>query len=267
MGRGAASTILKIRRRADDRIYALKSYTVGSADDLKYIVQAENEFAVGKSLHHPNLAKVYALEISRKLFRVSGARVLIEYVCGLPLSECSQLPLYRLMRIFFKVADGLHYMHGQGFFHADLKPENVMVTPDVQVKVIDFGLAWRDGDKKDRVQGTLDYLAPEQARRKIVNARTDIFNFGATMYRVLSGKPVPGQLRDAETKKLGGGDTLVPLIQQSNSAVPNEMDEFVRQCIRLDPAERPKCMELVRDRLAEIGKQIKSNMRAGNEDD
>src|SRR5437667_234400 len=83
-------------------------------------------------------------------------------------------------------ADRMHHMHRRGVFHADLKPLNILLSKQGEVKIIDFGLAWIKGQKKDRVQGTPEYMAPEQSRQSIVNAQTDIYNFGATMYRLVT---------------------------------------------------------------------------------
>src|SRR5207249_3394635 len=87
--------------------------------------------------------------------------------------------------------------------HADMKPGNVMLSRSGEVKVIDYGLAWVKGDAKNRVQGTPEYMAPETVKRKLINERTDVFNFGATMYRMVTFR-LPPKTTVEEGMKLDG---------------------------------------------------------------
>lgn len=257
LGQGAGSTILKIRRAADDRVYALKVVTIADPEDLRYVEQVENEYEIGRELEHPNIVQIFGMEKSRRLLRISGAKLWMEFIDGLPLARLGKLPLLRLVAIYFRVAAGMTYLHQRGIFHADLKPDNIMVGTSHEVKIIDLGLAWRRGQKKERVQGTLEFLAPEQAHDRIVTEKTDIYNFGAAMYRTLTGDPVPEQLRDRQAARLGDVDAFVRPLSTHNEAVPSALDELVRQCVRFDPAERPTSMREIRDRLAAIGKSLK----------
>lgn len=267
LGQGAGSRIYKVRREADGLIYALKIVMVEEAEDRKYVEQVQHEFDIASGLDHPNLLKVHAIEIQKKFFLTSGARLLLEYVDGMALADCPKLPLYKLLSIFFKVADGMAYMHAEGIYHADIKPDNILVGRKREVKVIDFGLAWRRGEQKDRVQGTLEFLAPEQAREKTVNGKTDIFNLGATMYRVFSGRAVPVELRQFGGAEMGTFDSFVRPLNRGNTAIPDELDKLVRQCIRCNPEHRPNTMREVRDQLREIGLKVKSEAKEKRDDD
>lgn len=256
LGSGASSTILKIRRSADGKVYALKNVVVSTPEERKFITQAEQEYEIASQLDHKNLAKAYAFEKTMKWFRPVGAKLLLEYVDGLPLARCNALPVPKLLRVFSRVADGLAYMHAKGFYHADLKPDNIMIASNGDVKIIDFGLAWKRGEAKGRVQGTLEFLAPEQANQKIVNGKTDIFNFGATMYRIFTGQPVPAQLRDKDAISLRPMDKLLVDLPSKNPAIPAELGRLVHQCLSVDPAGRPKTMREVRDRIRQIRKVL-----------
>src|SRR6516164_980176 len=192
LGKGAHSTILHIRRTADSKQYALKVVPIHTADELKFLDQAEHEFQVAQKLDHPNLIKIYALESVRNwMFRVRKLHLLIEYVNGKTLDVMPPAPISRLIQIFVRVAAGLAHMHRRGVCHADLKPNNIMVSRAGEIKIIDYGLAWIKGEPKERVQGTPEYMAPEQSKHKTVNDRTDIYNLGATMYRLTSGQLPP----------------------------------------------------------------------------
>src|SRR5207245_11639151 len=115
----------------------------------------------------------------------------LRYVRGETLGTVSGRSLPRLVQVVAHVADGMVQMHRRGVCHADLKPNNIMLTKTGEVKVIDYGLAWIKGEKKGRVQGTPEYMAPEQARQGTVNERTDIYNLGATMYRLVTFRHPP----------------------------------------------------------------------------
>lgn len=258
LGQGAGSTIFKIKRHSDRRLYALKVVSIRESEDQKYVDQCATEYDVACRLRHAHIVQAHGFEITRKLFRPSGSRLLLELVDGLPLDRCATLPLYRLVAIFFRVADGMTHMHERDVFHADMKPANIMVGANGKPKIIDLGLAWRRGERKDRVQGTLDYLAPEQALRRTVNEKTDIFNLGATMHHLLTGHPPPAQLREAEAGLIGPVDDLVRSLVEKNPAVPTDLDALVRQCIRHDPKHRPSSMSDVREKLREIGQRLKT---------
>jgi eukaryotic-like serine/threonine-protein kinase len=255
LGTGAHSSILHIRRSADGKNYALKIVAIDRPRDRKFYDQAQNEFAAGQMLDHPNLAKVYALETVKDwLFRVRKVHLLIEYVNGKTLDICPPLRLPYLVQVFERTAAGLVHMHRRGVCHADLKPNNIMLSKAGDVKVIDFGLAWIKCEKKDRIQGTPEYIAPEQAKNKMVNERTDIYNFGAMMYRMLTFRLPPcavaeegGLPIDAKTWK-----HLLKPVQEFNAAAPPELCDLVHRCISFNAPQRPERMNDVKETLAHL---------------
>src|SRR5579862_2515159 len=155
LGSGAHSTILHIRRSADGKQYALKVVPLESKEDNKFLEQAQHEIKVAAMLSHATLIKVYSLETPRDwMFRVKKAHMLLEYVNGKTLDTVKGLSIPRLVQVFERIAAGLVHMHRRGVFHADLKPNNLMLSKTGEVKIIDFGLAWIRGEDKGRVQGT-----------------------------------------------------------------------------------------------------------------
>lgn len=253
LGHGAHSSILHIRRAEDSREYALKMVPIEKKDDLKYLEQARHEFRVGQMLNHPNLIRVYCLEEKKNLFfQVKKAHLLIEFVNGKPLDQ-NLIPLKDLMLVFAKVAAGLMHMHRKNVFHADLKPNNIMIGKRGEVKVIDFGLAHIADEPKDRVQGTPEYMAPETGRHKTVNERSDMYNFGATMYRMVTQKLPPaafdptGQVKI--TSKMWQKD-YVPIKELNKGASP-ELSELIEKCLSFDADNRP-------ERMGEIVMKLKS---------
>src|SRR5262245_60170514 len=195
LGQGAHSTILHIRRRKDAKQYALKVVPIADQDELKFLKQAGHEFQVAQMLDHSNLIKIYSLETEKDwLFRVKKVHLLTEYVRGKTLDTAPKLSVPQLVRVFLQVAGGMVYMHKKGVLHADLKPNNIMLSRTGEVKIIDYGLAWIRGKAKARLQGTPEYMAPETAKEKRVSEQTDIYNLGATMYRMITGKLPPATL-------------------------------------------------------------------------
>jgi serine/threonine protein kinase len=263
LGSGAHSNILHVRRTEDEKEYALKMVPIEDKEDLKYLEQAKHEFRVGQMLNHPNLVKVYAFETEGGWF--SGpkkAKLLLEYVPGKTMDKLPLLRMAKLLRVFERVADGITHMHKQNVCHADIKPENLIYERGTRVKVIDFGLAWIKGEGKGRIQGTPEYVAPETVEHKIVNERTDIYNFGATMYRLATLQLPPSwysgedQLpMDAQQFK----DQLKP-VRTANPLVPQGLADLIHECLQLNANKRPERMSHIQGRLDVLADEAAAKM-------
>jgi serine/threonine protein kinase len=266
LGTGANSKILHIRRSADSKQYALKVVPINGPKDLKYLEQAQYEFRVARMLDHPNLIRIYALETPRDwLFRIRKVHLLIEYVNGKTLDKLPRIPLPQLVQVFVRVASGLVHMHRRGVYHADLKPNNILLSRTGDVKIIDYGLAWIRGEAKGRVQGTPEYMAPEQARKATVNERTDIFNFGATMYRLVTFRKPPSML-NPNAPAAGPPDGLVidaktwqrllKPVQECNPEAPAPLCELIYQCLAFKPQSRPERMSEIQGALDHLADEL-----------
>ncbi|HLN28782.1 MAG TPA: serine/threonine-protein kinase [Gemmataceae bacterium] len=243
LGTGAHSTILHVRRKADFKPYALKVVPIGSPEDMKFLAQAQHEFEIAQKLDHPNLIKIYALETVRDwCFRTRKVHLLIEYVNGRTLDTFPRIPMQKLIRIFVQVAEGMVHMHRRGVCHADLKPNNILLGRAGEVKVIDFGLARMKGEQKGRVQGTPEYMAPEQAKKGIVNERTDIYNFGVTMYRLVTLRLPPTSIADKLQVDAKTWQRFVKPVQECNSEAPAKLCELIHSCLWQDAHRRPERM-------------------------
>ncbi len=260
LGSGAHSAILHVRRSEDSTNYALKVVPIEDADDNKFLEQAQHEFRVAQLLDHPNLIKVYTLETVKDwLFRVRKVHLLIEYVNGKTLDSIPKLPIPQLVQVFVKVAAALVHMHRRNVCHADLKPNNILLSRAGDVKVIDFGLAWIKGEGKDRVQGTPEYMAPETHKHKLVNERTDLFNFGATMYRMLTWRHPPSSISAED-----GGlpldqkiwQKLLKPVQEFNAEAPEALCELVDQCLAYNAHKRPERASEVQGKLDRLADEL-----------
>jgi serine/threonine-protein kinase len=163
------------------------------------------------------------------------------------------------------VAAALQYMNMLGFVHADMKPNNILVAPDGTVKIIDLGQSCRIGATKERIQGTPDFIAPEQVLRRPLDPRTDVFNFGASLYWTLTGEPMPTIL-----PKKGGAVTLVgdPEVippDEVNPDVPSPLSKLVMNCIQPKPSARPQNMEKLVGRLEVINHSLTRSAKGAKE--
>jgi serine/threonine-protein kinase len=256
LGSGAGSTILLVADHDTNQQYALKVVKRQSAQDEVFIKQAIHEFDVTRRLNHPNLLKVFGIRVKRKWFKPTGVELLMEYVDGRTLDEFEKPPMGRLLLTFIKVAAALEHMHRRGVYHGDLKPGNIMVSRKGEVKVIDFGTAWLKGQDKNRVQGTLQYMAPEQAARKIVDERTDLYNFGATMYRMFTGQHanVGGLPHEMDGPMMHW--TRPKAANKVDEQIPTALNTVIMACLEPNPDKRPRDIRQVRDRLETIAQKL-----------
>lgn len=254
LGKGAHSTILHIRRAEDGKQYALKVVPLESKEDQKFFDQAKHEIRIAQMLHHSNLLKVFALETPRDwLFRVKKVHLLLEYVNGKTLDTIPRLSVPHLIQIFAKIAAGLNHMHRRNIFHADLKPNNVLLSRAGDVKIIDYGLAWVKGEDKERVQGTPEYMAPEQARNGTVNERTDIYNLGATMYRLVTWRLPPSVVPSKDVPVDGKMfQNLLKPVSELAPTAPRGLCDLIHQCLEFKPQNRPERMADVQETLSTL---------------
>lgn len=249
LGTGAHSTILHVRRQADATQYALKVVPINGPEDAKYVEQARHEFRVAQKLSHPALVKIYQLETVRDwLFRARKLYLLLEYVNGRTLDTFKAFPIPKMLQIFERVAAGLEHMHRKGVFHADLKPNNILLSRSGEVKVIDYGLAWVKGEPKGRVQGTPEFMAPETAKNRLVNERTDIYNLGATMYRLVTFRLPASPMIPGGEVSVGGRtwEKLVKPVAECNAQAPPELCDLIHRCLSFDAHKRPQDMGEIR---------------------
>jgi len=250
LGQGARSTIYHVRDPKTGEQYALKRVIRRDTADDRYLDQAISEHHVANQFDHPSLRKSIRLIKQRDFIRTSEVLVLMELVLGKTLEQEQPRTMLGMTRVIRDVALGLAKMHEHRYVHADIKPNNIMATADGRIKIIDFGQSCPTGTIKERIQGTPDYIAPEQVKRKHITAQTDIFNLGATMYWLLTGQFVPTMI----PKKNAAGlslrvDRPFPAPAELNDQVPPALSRLVMECVNKKPEDRPRSMAAVIDRL------------------
>lgn len=263
---------LKIRRavlRAGDRIdhFAIESLTARSGmasifraldtrtgqavaikvphpemeEDTTFLARFEREAAIGADLDHPGVMKVLRVENPSHLYMV------MEWVEGRELRRVlmdrRKLPSERAVTIAIGVCKALDYIHGHGIVHRDLKPENIMVDEADRAKLIDFGIAGREGARRltfgslSQIMGTPDYIAPEQVNGKHGDAQSDIYALGVMVYEMVTGKtPFRGPNPFAVMNDRLVSNPIPP--RELDPEISPELQEVIYRALRRDPATR-----------------------------
>jgi serine/threonine-protein kinase len=202
------------------------------------------------------LRRIYEVRRIRRLLQVKELVLVMEYVDGLNIEKARPNRLTTFIKVFQRVAMGLDAMHEAGYVHTDIKPTNIMIAVGGVVKIIDFGQACPINHRKERIQGTPDYIAPEQVRRLSLDRRTDVFNLGATMYWVLTSENYPTEIRGRDSRGgiglLSAKRPVAPI--ELNDKIPLSLSKLVMECCSERPADRPADMKQVVARLAVVHK-------------
>ena len=238
IGAGGMGEVYRARDTRLGREVALKLLPVDKAQDPAARERIEREARIVASLNHPNILALHDIGSS-----ADGAMFLVtELVDGEPLGR-SRLPLRKCLDVAAQIADGLAAAHAAGITHRDLKPDNVMVTQDGRVKLLDFGIALQrpvlshtsttaSGEVIGVLTGTIGYMAPEQVRAADVDSRADIFSFGALLYELLCGRPA----FEGET----AADQMTAVLTADPPALPASVPAAVRDIVN-------RCLEKGRD--------------------
>ena len=264
IGTGARSTIYMATDQEDDTYVALKRVIFERPEDARVFEQVETEYRVARRIDHPYVRKCNKLIKIRRIFKIRELLLSMELFDGQSLEDGPTLSLVDVLLVFRMVANGLNAMHQQGFVHCDIKPNNILMSTSGLIKIIDLGQSCKIGTTKPRIQGTPDYIAPEQVRRKPLGLKTDIFNLGATMYWALTGQNVPTLI----PKKNDGLGLVIlkklPPPHEIRKKVPIGVSRLVMDCVKDNPVERPRNMMTVISRLdliihSILGDKIKTN--------
>ena len=254
LGEGAASRLFVVHDPDTKELLALKHVRATGPEERRFLVQAEREHQVASKVVARTVRKSRRLVRYRELLRTTEVAVVMDFVDGKPLDTVGRLPLWDLVSVFADAAAGLAHLHELGWAHADFKPGNLVRTNPGRATIIDLGQACKLGDTKTRIQGTPGFLSPEQIKRRPIDARTDAFLLGATIYRQLTGRYAAGGITETVHR--------VP-IRRLVASVPPELQALVDQCLDPVPDRRPSCLRQVSVQLATCADHLQSRDGAG----
>ena len=252
VGRGAASIIYLVQDEKSKQVWCLKHVRKQNPKDQRFLDQAENEFNVSKNLDHPGLRRIERVIKKGSFLKTNELYLVMELVDGISMEQAPPNTFEAALDALHQVADALAHMHSRGYIHADMKPNNVVLSDGNIAKVIDLGQSCAAGTVKERIQGTPDYIAPEQVHRRPITPKTDIYNLGATIYWVLTRQHIP--------TALGKGDSLVQSLDDNlmerpkpaaelNPRIHPKLNDLIMSSVEVDPDKRPESMRFVADRL------------------
>jgi len=243
LGEGGMGVVYKARDTHLDRFVAVKVLPADKVTDPTRKARFVQEAKAASALNHPNIITVYDISAD-----AGTDFIAMEYVDGKTLDQIIPRDGMRLgeaLKIAIQIADALARAHFAGIVHRDLKPANIMVDGHGHVKVLDFGLAkLTEVSTDDRtvtmkteegaIMGTAAYMSPEQAEGRPVDARSDIFSFGALLYETVSGHRA--FLGDSKLSTLSAVLQKEP--EPLSAEIPHDLQKVILRCLRKDPARR-----------------------------
>ncbi|PYT20892.1 MAG: hypothetical protein DMG58_33135 [Acidobacteria bacterium] len=247
LGQGGMGEVYLATDTRLDRSVALKVLPVVVAQDPGRMSRFEIEAKAASALNHPSVTQIYEIGEDK------GIHFLVmEFIEGEPLDRrIGEQPLLiqEIAGIGSQIADALDAAHAKGIVHRDIKPANIMLTPRGHVKVLDFGLAkmtearpapgsraeTRFVSEAGALLGTVEYMSPEQALGRPVDARTDIFSLGVVLYQMATGRlPFAGSSPSETIARIL--EAQPDAMARFNYELPEELDRIVRKCLEKDRA-------------------------------
>ncbi|MGX7097655.1 Stk1 family PASTA domain-containing Ser/Thr kinase [Gemella bergeri] len=249
LGTGGMATVWLGYDTILDRQVAIKTFKI-DANDKDAVKRFNREAKAVTSLSHPNIVSIYDVENEGDFYYL-----MLEYVEGMTLKDYMmknpKIPIDTIIYIAKQIADGLSYAHQNGIIHRDIKPQNILMKPDLTCKITDFGIARAYGDttltQTNQMLGTVYYLSPEQARGNVATAQSDIYSLGILIFEMITGQ-IPFKGESAVAIALKHLQEELPDIDKYRDNVPQSVKNIVLQATMKNPNERYiSSKELARD--------------------
>ncbi len=257
LGTGGMGQVYRVRNVISDRVEAMKVLLPDLSAEPELANRFIGEIRTLASFDHPNIAQLHTA------FQVDNRLVMImEYVEGFTLDQRakqSPLPLAEVLDYITQVLSALSYAHSRGVIHRDIKPGNMMVTPHGVLKLMDFGIAKSAADphqtRPGTTMGSLYYMSPEQVRGTTVDARSDIYSVGISLYELSAGKR-PFEA-DSTFGILNHQLNSVPQPpKELNPSLPPALNEIILASLAKEPMQRFQSADAFRNALQSVRSSI-----------
>ncbi len=240
VGGGGMAQVYKSRDNILGRIVAIKVLREQYSTDAQFVARFRREAQAAANLAHPNIVNVYDVGQDRDTHYI-----VMEYINGESLksyiNRSAPLPIGKAVSVAAQILSGLEYAHRSGLIHRDIKPQNVLISPDGAVKVTDFGIAKSVSDlgltEAGLALGTAHYFSPEQAKGERVVPQSDIYAVGVTLYEMLTGR-LPFESENVMGLAYKHISEEPPSARNLNPSVPPRLDAIVLKSMAKDPQQR-----------------------------
>ncbi|MCI0530932.1 MAG: protein kinase [candidate division Zixibacteria bacterium] len=256
LGEGGMGVVYKAQDTKLQRPVALKFLPPHIADNPDEKARFLHEAQAASALNHPNISTIHSIEEAPE-----GVFIVMEYVEGKTFKRLIQdekLSAKKILDVAIQVCEGLNAAHANEIVHRDIKSDNLMLTRDGRVKIMDFGLAKLKGatklTKAGSTLGTAEYMSPEQATGEEVDQRSDIYSFGVVLYELLTGRvPFTGEHHAAIIYSILNEEPQP--VARYNSIVSAEMERIISKSLAKGKEERYQHID---DLLADLRRERKS---------
>ena len=249
VGSGGMADVYRAKDQLLERTVAVKILHQQYEHDTEFIGRFQREAKAAARITHPNIVNVYDVGVAE-----GRHYIVMEYVPGRTLKERIKeegaLPVAQALHIAKQIAGALAQAHANNLVHCDIKPHNILVMPDGNVKVADFGIARAVTEStmtyNDNIMGSVHYFSPEQARGTMITPKSDVYSLGVLLYEMLSGRiPFDGNTAVSIARKHLEEDPQ-PL-HMIAPGIPPVVEALVTRMMAKDPAQRPDSSMLVQD--------------------
>jgi serine/threonine-protein kinase len=245
VGSGGMAVVYKAQDRSLGRIVALKMLQESMTSDEGFLRRFQREAHAAANLTHPNIVTVHDIGQDGNRYYI-----IMEFVEGFTLKQIIRqyaengrfTPLNRALDLAIQICNGIGYAHRANLVHCDVKPQNILVTRDEQVKVADFGIARAisqatQQQQLSQVWGTPQYFSPEQAAGEAPTPASDVYAIGVVMFEMLSSR-LPFQATSHTALALKHIQEPPPPVTRYNPAVPKQLEQIINKLLAKEPSGR-----------------------------
>jgi len=253
LGRGGMGIVYKARDTRQDKIVALKVLTGGALSAAELQRRFKREASAGMKINHPNIVRIFEVGEDNAQFFIS-----MEFIDGKTVRQILQdgpLDPKKVIDIGVKVCHAFNLAHEEGIIHRDMKCDNIMVTSQEEVKVMDFGIA-KVSDasiltQEGTILGTVAYMSPEQAIGEAVDHRSDIFSLGVVLFETLTGQlPFVADYELATIYAIVNEEP--PDMRELNPGIPEALEQVVAKAMQKEQQHRYQSVNDLADDLEKV---------------